>query len=255
MQQKNVFITALDKNEQIIQQVYATVKKYGMNAVGHFWNYDEPELTKKIPGREFEVADAWVIIVNDQQIPPEVMFGLSVMGLILRLRAKYRVPVLVVGKEQHLSEVFKDVEFFSVDNFGTKLVSKTAIKKQWSDYGFNISVHNQTGIGLWFEIGPNAETEWNGVFLGVDTCLDGYIDFQAVGPAGAMPERTTLNYPFKDAKLELNGKEYTAWGCSNVLKKGDSFYVRIKGIIPSIIIGEGLGDGDSTECRVFRLMV
>ena len=70
-----------------------------------------------------------------------------------------------------------------------------------------------------------------------------------------LPERSTLNYPFKDAKLSNNNVEYVANGCKNVLTSNDSYFVRLKGIGTSIIIGEGLADDDSMECYTIKLAV
>lgn len=253
MQKKKVFVTALEKDEALVKAVFQTIGKYGLDVSGHFWNHDEPEITKEIPSVELEDSDAWVIVANTT-IPQRAMIGLSLTLLMLKNFSKNRIPVLIVGKEQPLAPILSYAEFCTPEKLGVKLAAKTAIKKPWPQEEFRICAHNQAGVGLWLEVGPNVDS-WDGVLVGADYSLGGVLDFQAVGPKGSMPERSTLNYPFKDAKLNLNEVEYTAYGCRNQLSNADSYFVRLKGITPSVIIGQGLGEDASMECFVIKLAV
>lgn len=243
----------MEKNEDIAKAVFNTIGKYGLEANGHFWNHEEPEITKEIPSVELENADAWVIIANDD-IPQRAMIGLSLTLLMLKNFSKNRIPVLIVGKEQPLSPILSYAEFCALDKLGVKLAAKTAIKKPWPQEEFRICAHSQAGVGFWLEVGPISDS-WQGVLVGADYSLNGQLDFQAVGPKGSMPEHSTLNYPFKDAKLTLNDIEYTAYGCQNVLTEDDSYFVRLKGVTPSVIIGQGLSEDASMECFVIKLAV
>ena len=63
------------------------------------------------------------------------------------------------------------------------------------------------------------------------------ITFQAVGPSGSLPTKTVLNYPMQGLKLEMGGKEYTAWATQNELNSETSYYVKVDGFPESILFG------------------
>lgn len=253
MQKKSIFVSAIEKDENAVRTLFGKIKSYGMDVNGHFWNHDEKEITKEIPSQEVEQCDAWVIYAPNV-LEKKAMIGLSLTLLTVRTHSDHQVPVIFVGPEQPLPPLFATAEFCTPEKLGVRLASRTAIKKKWPENDFLLCAHNQPGVGYWLEIGPSKET-WKGVLAGVDTSLGAVLDFQAVGPKGMLPERTILEFPFKDAKLSSGGIEYTAWGCKNELKDGDAFFIRIKGAVPSIIIGEGLAEDESMDCRVIKLSV
>jgi len=63
------------------------------------------------------------------------------------------------------------------------------------------------------------------------------ITFHAVGPAGSLPSKTTLNYPMQGLKLEMGDKEYTAWAAQNELNAETSYFVKVEGYPESILFG------------------
>ena len=253
MEKKKIFVTAMEHDEALVKSVFNKVSSYGFDVNGHLWNYEEQDLTKEIPSVELETSSAWIIIASNK-IEEKAMIGLSLTILTLKNFSKTRVPILVIGPSQELPPILQYAEFCDIGNIGAKLAAKTAIKKPWPKEEFRYCAHNQTGVGFWLEIGPAADS-WNGVLCGVSTDYGASLDFQAVGDKGMLPERSTLNYPFKDAKLSNNNVEYVANGCKNVLTSNDSYFVRLKGIGTSIIIGEGLADDDSMECYTIKLAV
>lgn len=253
MQKKTIFVSAMAKDEAAVQKLFARIKSYGMDVNGHFWNHEAQDLTKEIPSAEVEKCDAWVIVAPET-LDQQSMIGLSLTILTVKAHRKFQVPVLIVGPQQPLTAVLSAAEFCEESKLGAKLVARCALKKNWPEQSFNLCFHNQPGVGFWLEAGPRGET-WKGALTGVDTSLGGSLDFLAVGPAGSLPERTVLEYPFKDARLTSGNTEYTAWGCGNKLEEGDSIFVRIKGVVPSLIIGQGLGEEDSMDCLVIKLSV
>lgn len=253
MEKKKVFVTAMEHDEAQVKAIFDKISSYGFAVDGHFWNYDEKELTKEIPSVELESSAAWVIVASNK-IEPRAMIGLSLTILTLKNFSKVRVPILVIGDQQELPPLLSYAEFCSITTIGAKLAAKTAIKKNWPAEDFRICAHNQAGVGFWLEVGP-AKGTWNGILCGASQEQMATMDFQAVGNKGMLPERSTLNYPFKNAKLTSNDVEYTACGCKNILTENDSYFVRLKGIASSIIIGEGLSDDDLMECYVIKLAV
>ena len=103
-------------------------------------------------------------------------------------------------------------------------------------------------VGAWFEVGPRHD-EWAGAMFGV---TGAEIDAHGVGDAGAPPDRCVLNYPMQNAKLEMNGVEFTAWAVQNPLDTGSSYFVRVKGSPQAIVFGQ-MGPGDMPELYTIRL--
>ena len=76
MEKKKVFVTAMEHDEAQVKAIFDKISSYGCAVDGHFWNYDEKELTKEIPSVELESSAAWVIVASNK-IEPRAMIGLS----------------------------------------------------------------------------------------------------------------------------------------------------------------------------------
>lgn len=252
MLKKKVFLSAMNKDEKAVAGLFARIKAAGFDITGHFWSHEEKELTKVLPAQEVENVDAWVIYASEQ-ITSETMIGITLTLLTVRTFRETQLPVIIVGAAQELPPLLNTAEFTSAEKLAVRLSTRTAIRKKWIEDDFRLSAHCQAGVGYWLEVGPAEGKTWNGALVGADISLGGSIDFQAVGPKGSMPERTVLDYPVRDARLSAGDREYLAWGCQNQLTDADSFYVRIKGLVPSLLLSEGLSSDDSMDCRVIRL--
>ncbi len=252
MLKKKVFLSAMEKDEQAVAGLFARVKAAGFDVNGHFWSHEEKELTKVLPTQEVENVDAWVIFAP-KQISSETLVGVTLTLLTVRTFRETQLPVIIVGSNQDLPPLLNTAEFTTAEKLAVRLSTRTAIRKKWIEDDFRLSAHCQSGVGYWLEVGPADGNMWKGALVGADTSLGGTIDFQAVGPKGSMPERTVLEYPVRDARLSAGGSEYTAWGCQNQLTDADSFYVRLKGLVPSLLLSEGLSSDDSMDCRIIRL--
>ena len=118
-----------------------------------------------------------------------------------------------------------------------------------ADHRFNVLGNER--LGQWFEVGPR-EQSWSGVVFGV--CGDGAkINFQAVGPAGSLPEKTTLEYAQQGLTLDVGGKTFTAWAVRNPLDAASSYYARVEGC-PEAILLMPYAEGDEAEATVLRLV-
>ncbi len=253
MNRKQIFLSAMDKDEAEAAGILKGIQSAGMDAEGHFWDTTDKDLTRALPHREIEKADAWVILAS-RKLTSDEQIGLTLTLMSARAWRKSRLPVLIVGPEQALPPLLADAaEFCPPEKLTTRLAVRTSIAKKWNEQELRICVRFQSGVGIWIEAGPSQGETWKGVLLGVDPALGGAIDFQAVGPRGSLPERTVLEHPMKDARLSAGETEYVAWGCSNTLTSEDSFFVRLKGLTSSLLLGEGLAEEDSMECRVIRL--
>ena len=114
------------------------------------------------------------------------------------------------------------------------MVAKANTPIQKIDTEYRINIHAHPHFGVWFEIGPISDNNWDGALLGV---CGAEIDSHGVGNAEKLPEKTILEYQMKGLKLTLGEKEYTAWAVKNTIDGSHSYYVRIQGIPESIVFG------------------
>jgi hypothetical protein len=103
-------------------------------------------------------------------------------------------------------------------------------------------------LGQWLQVQPTGDG-WPGVIFGVDA---GEIVFQAVGPAGQLPEKATLNYAMQGLKLELGGVEYTAWAAQNEVTAESAYFVKVNGTPKTLLFGPYAEDSEA-ELYVVRL--
>jgi hypothetical protein len=67
-----------------------------------------------------------------------------------------------------------------------------------------------------------------------------------------LPAKTVLNYPMEGLKLEMGGKEYTAWAAQNELDAETSYFVKVEGFPESVVFGAYSAE-ESAEVFVVRL--
>jgi hypothetical protein len=141
-----------------------------------------------------------------------------------------------------------DVQLLSDSGIGAKIVAKIhKPQRPWQEEYF-IDIHGNEHIGQWFEIRPTSGA-WPGAMFGA---ADGEIVFQAVGPAGGLPEKSVLNYPSQGLELSLGDTAYTAWAVQNEINPEVSYYAKVDGHPGSIIFGPFSAE-DSADVYVMNL--
>jgi hypothetical protein len=133
-----------------------------------------------------------------------------------------------------------------------KVVAKASVPRHTApatDYRLNILGNER--LGQWFEIGPR-EQDWSGVVFGVSGA-NAKINFQAVGPAGSLPEKTTLEFAQQGLRLEVGGSEFSAWAVRNRISAATSYYARVEGC-PQAILLMPYAEDDDAEATVLRLV-
>jgi hypothetical protein len=81
---------------------------------------------------------------------------------------------------------------------------------------------------------------------------EGEILFHAVGAKGSLPDQSSLHYPVKGLKLNLGGKEYTAWAAQNELDSKTSYFVKVSGFPETILFGS-YATQEETDVYVVKL--
>jgi hypothetical protein len=258
---KKLWISALTKDEPRIAKFNAGLRQYGFDAGGHVW-LDEPDkLAWRVAYDELQKrkTDCWVILADAASLAkPTIRYALSLMAYAMRRDLNDRLPIIVLGSEtlrDLLPEALQGVKIIddNVAGWQAKIVAGTLKTPAEHPLPYRVDVYGNDKIGQWLEIGPR-EGVWQGIIFGV-AGNDASITFQAVGPAGKLPEKTTLEYAREGMKLEAAGKDYIAGSVRNVIDPNASYFVRIKGLPQSLLIlpDEGSADQEQPEAFVLTL--
>ena len=241
---KKIWVTALDHDEKKVQKILSTIRQYGLDGNGHFWQDDIKNMAWFSPKEAIVDKESclWVILGSGKSLETDsVRFGLALLTLTVQAEKGLGFPVLFVASEGDINNDVLPTPLKGADiiasgspSLGAKMVAKanTPIKEIDSDY--RIDLHANPNYGIWFEIGPSGDSVWNGALLGVSNAL---IDAHGVGSAGKLPEKAILEYQMQGLKLKLGEKEYTAWAVQNKLDSNNSYYVRVREMPESIIFG------------------
>ena len=127
------------------------------------------------------------------------------------------------------------------------MTAKANLPPKTVESEYRLNVYALPRVGLWIEAGPTAG-DWAGVLFGTQAAA---IDAMGIGPAGDIPERSTLEYPLRDMKLAAGDREFTAWAANNTISPKESVYVRIKGNPEALLFGPF--DAETQELDVYTV--
>lgn len=94
-------------------------------------------------------------------------------------------------------------------------------------------------LGLWLEVAPAAGMAQTDFSVGV---LEAEITSFGVGPRGAIPARSQLDYPVLGVKGELGGRGFCACAARNELNEATACYCRVEGIPRGVFLGTYLDE-------------
>lgn len=262
---KQVWVTALARDEARIAQVAGTLKRYGIAAQGHVW-LDEPDkAVARVVLDAMQAAHAWIVLVDDAAwMKPSVRYGLSLLYASLQSTRGAAPPVLFLTASNDTSAppFFADALAFPDTNaaWPAKLVAALARAPKAAPLaalgGYRLTLWGDENIGQWFEIGALDEVDkppLAGFAFGVPQTEGVSIGFQAVGARGALPQKTTLEYAQQGLRMEIGGTQYTSWAVRNRIGPDDSYFVRVHGCPASLLLMP-YPEGDDVEATVVRLV-
>jgi hypothetical protein len=258
---KKLWVSALSKDEQRIARFNNALHRYGFDIAGHIW-LDEPEkLAWRAAYDEFQKrkTNYWLILADEVSLKtPGIVYALNLMSYSMRRDLNDVLPVIIMGQEslrQKLPNALKNVKIIDDNMAGweAKLVANTLRAPAADPMPYRIDVYGDEKIGQWFEIGPTLDV-WSGVIFGASG-KDVSLTFHAVGTAGKLPEKTTLEYAREGIKLEAAGQAFEANSVRNRIDNNTSYFVRVKGQPESLLImpDESVGDTEAPEAFVIAL--
>jgi hypothetical protein len=261
MASKKLWVSALSKDEQRISRFNSAIHRYGFDVAGHIW-LDEPEkLAWRAAYDEFQKrkTNYWVILADEASLKsPGIVYALNLMSFAMRRDLNDVLPVIVMGQEslrEKLPNALKHVKIIddNAPGWEAKLVANTLRLPAADPLPYRIDVYGDEKIGQWFEIGPTVDA-WSGVIFGASG-KDVSLTFHAVGPAGKLPEKTTLEYAREGIKIEAGGEAFEANSVRNQIDPATSYFVRVKGQPESLLImpDESGAEAEAPEAYVIRL--
>lgn len=256
---KTIWVTSLDASQDPIKKLISRMKTYGLEVQGHFWKDDLKKMTWMAARDNLIDAKAslWAILGSDDELlAADTLYGLSLLAITVQAQRGLHFPIMILqtrGKSissEHLSTPLKGAETISASDagLGAKLVAKVHKPAKPVSSEYHMDVYGNEQIGQWFEVRPQ-NSRWPGVMFGV---TGAEIAFHAVGPCGSLPAKTVLNYPMEGLKLEMGGKEYTAWAAQNELDTETSYFIKVEGFPESIVFG-AYSEEEAAEIFVVRL--
>lgn len=91
-------------------------------------------------------------------------------------------------------------------------------------------------IGLWLEIAP-AGGRQEGFTIGV---TEAEISAFGVGPHGAVPQKSRLDYPVSGIQGTMNGIPFSACAARNAIGENEACYCKVEGIPRGVFLGNYL---------------
>jgi hypothetical protein len=240
----SIWLSALHKDEAAVQKTMSQMKTYGLNVLGHFWQNENAKLAWLAALEEMMKAKStlWTILGRREDLlNEELRYGLSMMALGLQAKIGPGFPIVILQQDALLLESdalpspLQRAALLDAANAGTpaKLVAKVHAATPDLPTAYKIDMVGNPHFGQWFEIYPTKGI-WPGIIFGVD---QGDIRFQAVGPPGKLPEKTTLEFAMQGLKIQIGDKEYNAWALRNEISPETAYFVKIEGMPASIIFG------------------
>ncbi|MBN9359572.1 MAG: hypothetical protein J0I15_24240 [Herbaspirillum huttiense] len=257
---KTVWMTSLANDPARVQAFTGVLKRYGLDVKGHFWADDAQKMTWRVALDALLQAQAavWLVLADEAELArPGVRYGLSLLAASLGERAGHGFPLVFIWRGKvpdaaMLPPLLRNA--LHLEEAGAawpaKIVAKANMPAKVEPPEYRLHVSGDEKLGQWFEIGPRAG-QWDGVVFGV-AGEGAEIDFQAVGDAGGLPEKTILEYAQQGMKLQIGEQEYTAWAVRNQVGADQSYYARVKGC-PHSLLFMPYAEGADAEATVLQL--
>jgi hypothetical protein len=261
MAAKKLWVSALSKDEARIAKLNTALRKYGFDIAGHIWLDESDKLAWRAAYDESQKrkTDYWLILADAESLQKAgIRYALNLMTYAMRRDRDDVLPVLMLGAEslrEQLPAALCDTKIINDAAAGweAKIVANTLKAPAAQPLPYRIDIYGDDKIGQWYEIGPKGE-DWAGLVFAV-AGEGAALTFQAVGPEGKLPDRTTLEFAREGIKLDVAGTAYTGGSVRNRVSSKESYFARIKGRPTSLLImpDEANTEAEAAEAYVVSL--
>lgn len=255
--EKKLWVSALAKDSEHISRITSALRNYGFNCQGHIWVDDAQKLAWRVAYDELvhEKSAYWVLLADDQSLATaSVRYALSLMAYAMLRDQAGNMPIIILAERSEsrdlLPPILRQAQFIVTGQAGweARFVAAT-IKMSRYVLPYRIDAYGDEHIGQWFEIGPIGQT-WSGLAFGV-AGEGAAIDFQGVGPAGQLPEKSLLLFPMQGIKISVGDSEFIAWSVNNSLDSDQSYFVRVRGLPDKFLLLPDFEHEATTDAEAF----
>ncbi len=256
---KKFWLTSLAGSSEAVQRIMASLKGYGLEGDGHFWEDDLDKMAWSAPRKELLEPEVslWLIHGSAEMFSrPSVRYGLSLLALCIQAVKGVDFPIIILQEGQEglaaasLPTALKGCAVLPAAGgaYGAKVVAGVhrASGKLFPPY--RLDVYGVPQVGQWFEVGPR-EGVWQGAIFG--TTGKGVV-LHAVGPAGRLPEKTVLNFAQQGLAITLGEREFDAWAVQNPIDRNTSYFVKVDGA-PETVMFCPYSQEDETQAYIVQL--
>ncbi|WP_163337202.1 hypothetical protein [Desulfopila sp. IMCC35008] len=256
---KKIWLTSLEGAQDAVQHIMASLKKYGLEIDGHFWEDDLEKMAWCKPRGELvdENVKMWIIYGSAESlVKKSVRYGLSMLALTTQAQKGIAFPIVVVQAgtppvtADTLPERFSNCVVYQGEpsGYGAKIVAALHKPVAKVTLPYRIDVYGIPQIGQWFEVGPVGK-DWQGVIFATEGET---IKMHAVGNSGQLPEKSVLNYAQQGLKIDMGEVSFDGWAVQNVLDADTSYFVKVEGA-PKAVMFCPYSQEDEAEAYVIRL--
>ena len=207
-----------------------------------------------LPILDDPAVQAWVFAGHPANFTDELLSQISMLTLALTRAAPPMTAFVLLGsgEEPALSELLGHIRiFYGNTSFAPKLAALRHKPRQAQPLPFHVKAHLDPLIGQWLEVGPAATDVWEGFMAGV---VDAEITAFGVGPRGAVPQKSTLNYPQCGIKGEWGDQTFSACAAKNSIDADSACYFRMEGCPRLVFVAQYPEDAASNgEQRICSL--
>ncbi len=256
---KRIWLTSLISDKETLARVTSPLAGYGLEARGHQWQDDLEQMAWRLSREELvdPGTSLWVILASRAALTPPVRYGLALLALAVKAARGTPLPLVVLGTDSQPLDPLTlptplrgaDILDAATPALTAKLVAKVHGASPAPGDAYRLDCYGNPHIGQWFELGPTSPHTWNGACFGV---AGGTIAFQAVGPCGQLPEKSTLAFPVQGLEIALRARTFSAWGVQNELDGESAYFVKVEGHPEALVFGEFPGD-ETAELFVLEL--
>ncbi|MCJ8501780.1 hypothetical protein [Desulfatitalea alkaliphila] len=237
-------LSVLSTPEAQVHTLLRRLKTYGLECAAHEWQDDLTAMAWRAPKATLVNADCamWAIMGAKAAFRrAETRYGLSLLALCVQSQRGRGFPIVVLQTDdepftaQELPTPLQNVTILPAADAGTaaKLVARAHGRSTFIAPPFHLDMVGDPRLGQWLEVRPTAE-EWPGIIFGID---EGEIQFQAVGPAGALPATSTLHFPMQGLQIEAGGRTFSAWAVRNPITPESAYFVKLAGMPARLLFG------------------
>lgn len=184
-------------------------------------------------------VQAWVIAGEPEAFSADVLSMTSLLALSLRRESQPGTALVLYGQGRtpELPPLMRHVKIWpSSEPFAAHLMAARFRPGATLATPFHVRAILSPLVGLWLEVAP-ADGRQEGFTIGA---LEAEISAFGVGPRGAVPRKSRLDYPVSGIQGAVNGIPFSACAARNAIGEGEACYCKVECIPRGVFLANYL---------------